>query len=587
MKRITITLLISILFSGLSAQNLAYDYIDIGKVKARFFPVGNQFSIPPADTLNPLGFEVPKDSNTATIHNCALWIGGIDPNNMLKFAGETFRNNGEDYWPGPISSVYDSLYDIKWNHIWKINKSTIDDFKVNWANTSYTIPQIIIDWPAHGNIIQNQAYNLAPFFDYDNDGNYIPQNGDYPLIRGDQALFFIFNDARNPHTESGGLNLGIEVHGMAYAFNCPGDTLWEHTVFLNYKIFNRSTLNLSNTYLGIYSDIDIGGEWDDYIECDIANGMYFAFNADSSDSIYGNNPPVQAIQFLGGPFLNPDAIDNPKFDTNNIQLCNESINGLNFGDSIIDNERYGLRGFMAIWPDIPGVLPAISDPNLLSDYTKMLKLLWKDGTIMQYGGNAHPSSASYGPDCRYMYPGYTDPCNWGTGGLPPNGAVFWTEQTAGNQPFERRGLGTCGPFDFPAGSMHEMDIAFIYARSDSGINASIDSISAYGERVKLAFTNNLVPCSGANISDTYYIVDQTKEIQLYPNPSSNFIHIDFAEIIYKAEIEIFNLMGELIISREYSNLSTKKINIEQLQSGLYLIRINMNGSAATFKFIKK
>jgi len=36
-------------------------------------------------------------------------------------------------------------------------------------------------------------------------------------------LFFIFNDARNPHTESGGLNLGIEVHGMAYAFNCPGD----------------------------------------------------------------------------------------------------------------------------------------------------------------------------------------------------------------------------------------------------------------------------------------------------------------------------------------------------------------------------
>jgi hypothetical protein len=61
-------------------------------------------------------------------------------------------------------------------------------------------------------------------------------DGDYPLIRGDQALFFIFNDDRNVHSETQGNKLKAEIHGMAYVFDLPGDTAFNNTIFMNYKI---------------------------------------------------------------------------------------------------------------------------------------------------------------------------------------------------------------------------------------------------------------------------------------------------------------------------------------------------------------
>jgi len=35
-----------------------------------------------------------------------------------------------------------------------------------------------------------QSEKIAPFYDNNNDGIYDPMAGDYPQIKGDQALFF-------------------------------------------------------------------------------------------------------------------------------------------------------------------------------------------------------------------------------------------------------------------------------------------------------------------------------------------------------------------------------------------------------------
>ena len=35
----------------------------------------------------------------------ALWIGGVDDNNQIKVAGQTYRQSGSDYWPGPLDNV--------------------------------------------------------------------------------------------------------------------------------------------------------------------------------------------------------------------------------------------------------------------------------------------------------------------------------------------------------------------------------------------------------------------------------------------------------------------------------------------------
>jgi hypothetical protein len=46
------------------------------------------------------------------------------------------------------------------------------------------------------------------------DGHYNCLQGDYPLIKGDQIIWWVFNDNYNKHTETGSLhNMGIEVQG--------------------------------------------------------------------------------------------------------------------------------------------------------------------------------------------------------------------------------------------------------------------------------------------------------------------------------------------------------------------------------------
>ncbi|HEX7413228.1 MAG TPA: two-component regulator propeller domain-containing protein, partial [Bacteroidia bacterium] len=44
---------------------------------------------------------VPKQNNTSPLFGSAMWIGGYS-NNNLHMAAETYRQNGDDFWPGPL-----------------------------------------------------------------------------------------------------------------------------------------------------------------------------------------------------------------------------------------------------------------------------------------------------------------------------------------------------------------------------------------------------------------------------------------------------------------------------------------------------
>ena len=50
-------------------------------------------------------YEIPKGSLKHSIFAGALWIGGYDDNGQLKVAGQTYRQSGSDYWPGPLDNV--------------------------------------------------------------------------------------------------------------------------------------------------------------------------------------------------------------------------------------------------------------------------------------------------------------------------------------------------------------------------------------------------------------------------------------------------------------------------------------------------
>jgi hypothetical protein len=201
-------------------NNEWYDSLDINNINARFNCFGMQFW----DLDGIPHFKVPNGSEVSSIFSQSLWMGGLDEQGDLHLAGERYRQSGIDYWTGPVSDVYDSLYDQRWMHVWKLHRNEIEYHKAHWWEADYDPLADILTWPGNGDVNLGQAEKIAPFEDFNNNGIYEPMLGDAPQIRGDQALFFVYNDAREAHGESEGIPLGVEIRSMAYAFDQPEDS---------------------------------------------------------------------------------------------------------------------------------------------------------------------------------------------------------------------------------------------------------------------------------------------------------------------------------------------------------------------------
>jgi hypothetical protein len=423
---------------------------------------------------------------------------------------------------------------------------------------------------------------LAPFHDWNGNGIYEPMGGDYPAIRGDQALFFIFNDDRGPHLETAGTKLRIEIHGMAYAFDMPEDSALKNTVFLNYRFYNRSQNTYDSTLFGIFSDIDLGYPMDDYIGCDVERNMSFGYNGTPVDGTgqpyaYGANPPTQSVTLLGGPFLDADGMDNPRFGLNGAQLCDFSVNGVNFGDSIVDNERYGLQRFIYCNNSNAGVPAYMQDPNYAPDYYRMMCGKWQDGTNMVYGGNGNPISGGYGPECRFMFPGESDTLNWGTGCTPPNGPKNWTEETALNNPGDRRCVGVTGPVTFKPGDIQEMDLAFTWARDYTGKTAqgSVAKLRYMTDIVNKVFTTNTLP-NGDPFNGIGDLTQSGIPVNVYPNPASGYFNVTFGGENLKGGslVEFMNSQGNCVQKVAIKDrLSRVHFDVSGIPAGYYFIRL--------------
>lgn len=412
-------------------------------------------------------WEVPAGSGKTTLFQKALWIGATDMESQLHLAamrygqGASVMGGGQDFWSGPLINGYgstDMMTVLKYHHIWDLTRSEIEQFKTDFSNPSYQIPDDILTWPAHGE--GDNAPDMAPFVDVNGDGRYNPVDGDYPDIKGDHCLFFIFNDNYKQHTESCGAPLGVEIQAMVYAFEAPDDEALNNTVFTHYKLINRSSVSYFNVYLGLWYDWDLGYSRDDYVGCDVQRNSCYAYNGREIDGngepeAYGDNWPVQVTTILSGP------------------------------------EGLGMTGFVYHNNDVSPT----GDPQYASDFYNLLRGCWKDGTHMQYGGNGYPgSNGVVGPDCNYMFPGDSDPDNIGTNGIAPNDGYntngkFWTDPEAGNQPDDRRGLASVGPFDFPYGSVRELDFAEITVWK----NGNASAMERRGEFIDhiITFFNNL------------------------------------------------------------------------------------------------
>ncbi len=530
-------------------------------------------------------YEVPANEGNHAIFAGALWMGGVDPAGNLKLAAVRFRQNGNDFWPGPLTT--DGAASIEpetctlWDTFFMMSRQMVETHRYYFTlvnqgvdpstdplfENGYSIPQEILDWPAHGDVGLGQSANIAPFADLRDPETgdilttpdfYEPEQGDYPLydldqeidcrtrlvtdpvpLFGDFTMYWVFNDKGNVHTESQGEPIGMEIQAQMFGFNTNDEI--NNMTFANYVLINRGSLNLENTYFAQWVDTDLGNANDDFIGCDVMRGLGYSYNGTNFDGGstsgpgYGDQPPAIGVDFFEGPYQDPDGINN------NYGIGDgEALNGIGYfnpedaePDTIIDNERFGMRRFL-FHNNSTGPAPT-QDPQIAVHYYNMMRGIWRNGVPMTHGGTGYNPTCQSCLEADFMFPGDTDPLNWGTDGVDPAYGVAggWTEENEGNEAADRRFVQSAGPFILEPGEFNNITVGVVYARAQSGGPfASVLQLRQADDKAQSLFENCFRLLDGPDAPDlTAQELD--KEIILYlrnTSPLSNNVGEGYIEL---------------------------------------------------------
>jgi len=118
----------------------------------------------------------------------------------------------------------------------------------------------------------------------------------------------------------------------------------------------------------------------------------------------------------------------------------------------------------------------------------------------------------------------------------------------------------------------------------------------YRMRVKKIFgtSNYLDPCSGASFGQAEdYTVSvgtlsnsafDSTDFTYYPNPVQNILSISTASSV--DSIKVYNMLGQMVVEIA-PKVSNPQVDMNELQSGVYLVTLEVEGSLQTFRVIKQ
>lgn len=517
-------------------------------------------------------YEVPKTSGKSTNFATALWVGGLDNVGQLHVAAGTYRQNGTDFWPGPLDTL-NALTTIAkghpYNKVWKVSCNQINQFAANYNsfNASSTFSDITTFLP-NGNSSNNFAKQLAPYKDWNNNGIYEPSLGEYPIIKGHQQIYSVYNDAFSNHTETKGAPLGIEVHDRSFSYNEPtiADSMKviNYTTFYNYEVINRSNTSYNNIYMSLWIDADLGYYLDDYIGTDTLNNFGYAYNGDTNDETasgtngYGAKLPMMAYALIPKASATSDGIDNDN-------------------DGIIDEagENFKLN-LTTFYNNNIGAFPqATTNPDSSIHYYNYMSGYWKDNSPFKPTGAAYNPTLNVNPT-NYVYTGNPQTLNG------------WTEGTAGNLKGDRRILCTVGPFNFPAGKKVEFEYAFVFSR-DTSLNNVNNNFSLLQKDVKnVRYYHNLQnACSPVVTVGLKENKKTSSKLWIYPNPTNGNININLDHNAENAGIKVYDLTGKIIYESLINNTYKTTVNLNDFAAGLYFLEVKEGDFKQVEKIIKQ
>ena len=131
--------------------------------------------------------------------------------------------------------------------------------------------------------------------------------------------------------------------------------------------------------------------------------------------------------------------------------------------------------------------------------------------------------------------------------------------------------------------------------TSDGSHALVEWNSDYRGQASITYTyENL--CGSTSVSETRMVSvfnstgigeQQAASFVVYPNPTDGIVSLVLGETLQgKTVVEVFNLLGELVISKEFSHLQegeTLSLDLSSFVSGLYLIKLSSENGSCTKK----
>ncbi len=524
-----------------NSPGLAQIDLDANNIRARLLNSGDfwwdgangRYIAPVAD---------PGFPEVSAIFAGALWIGGVSPLGEIKLAAQQYRNGNEtDFYPGPLK-FGDSAPGINecndWDRFWKVKKSDVESHISDYEDNGIIDDPIIsiMSWPGRNNSSFSDYFNfdqpvdhdMAPFFDVDQDGNYNPENGDYPLIKGDQSIWWVFNDLAGPHRVTAAEPMGIEVQAMAYA-EASEDVSINNATYYDFKITNQSGSPLMNSYMGLWVDFDLGCYEDDYIGYNEEHQMMFAYNQDAVDGNPGSSCP-------GG-----------------VETYGEDIPII--GISQFGNSEFPATSFVVF----DGITSVTSLPNNDFEYYNNLQGKWRDGWPMTIGGNGFDPSSS--DTTTFLLTG------------DPSDDTSWNMCSANLPEADRRCLMSTGMNTLQPGQSFTNSYAVIFVENESYPCPSLDRLIDATEIVV------------NNVTTSTYNIEDISTLEIFPNPAKNVVHIKSEKEVQK--IQLLSTSGQVMKQEVVANFTKGyAFNLSEIPNGMYIISvIDKNGNSQLEKII--
>ena len=503
------------------------------------------------------GNKIVSENCASTVFSRALWISALDSSERVHIACNTYNQRGKDFTPGPLgkNAKYKSAWKQKYNRVFVVHAKEITKHRkaVSDSGTiSYVNPHIQ-EWPVY-EIDGTDTLKMAPWVDANNNGFYDPEKGDYPKIKGDEALFTVYHDSIR-HAETQGEPMLIQVNELTWSVKCP---LWQNTdtfgiidntVFVEYELINRSKNRYRNARLGSFLDVDLGYYADDAVGCAPSHNVGFGYNGDSMDEVtygFGNNPPVQNVVFCEGPLADSDGKDSDN-------------------DGVVDNvgEQAKMGSFM--FYDNSNH-PTFGNPHAAIEYFRLMNSKYLDGSPVKLDTQVVNFQYSHGED-------------------PSCPGKYWTEKTSGNFIGDRRFVMSTASFDWSPGQTVHQTIAYQTMQTAYRVDPVAD-VMHVADVVNTVYQNaSWMNCQIAFLATEKF--SEEPQFAIFPVPVNQQLYVKSTTNFNPNGLAIYDLTGRKI---EVSFSKTNDMYLADLANipdGIYILSLKEGANSFSAKFIKQ